>query len=368
MLRQYNKQIWNFKRLYSDYKTLGKTFGEFEKDSLSNNESEITKIKENNMYKNFFQDFQKLKKDSQNNASRITSFEEQKSFKQVFDYLSKESNKIGVIKSLETFVNYQSPVQSISQSDEILNKTEIKTSYFSNISGSINLEKQYKVKLELNKKYIQALSPTFEFINKNINTNDQMYKFIQNKIIDPFINKSSSSLLLKSKSSSSSSSLKKKNSKKMRKLSSIEEINNQSLLNPENPIIDIQTLPILLRFTLNSLTFDFNSISTSFLIIDFIKKHESIELYEFGLNIDVYNSLLIQIWSKTENLNLISNLIDELKINAIQPDLYTFKILSKIYLHCMRVKDTIKSEPYILWNKSSNVHKIKDYLQDFRFL
>ena len=28
-----------------------------------------------------------------------------------FDYLSKESNKIGIVKSLETFVNFQSPLQ-----------------------------------------------------------------------------------------------------------------------------------------------------------------------------------------------------------------------------------------------------------------
>lgn len=364
MLRSF-RYTSRFARCYSDYKTLGKTFGEFQRDSLSNtanNEdpSEIAKIKENNMYKNFFQDFEKLRKDSQNNSSRITSFEEQKSFKQVFDYLSKESNKIGVIKSLETFVNYQSPVQRVNDLIREQQQADGKTSYFSTATGPINLEKQYKTKSLLNKKYVDVLLPTLQYINKNIHTDDQMYKFIQSSIISPFIgNDTNKPKPIKTKTSKT---LKK------RKIYSIDEVNEQSLSNPESPIVDVKTLPVLLKYCLNSLTFDFNSISTSLLVVDFIKNHQSIELYGFGLNIDVYNSLLIQIWSKTENLNLISTIIDELKINAIQPDLFTFKILSKIYLHCMRVKDTIVSEPYILWGKSSNVHKIKDYLQDFRFL
>lgn len=348
----------SLKRSYST--KLGKTFGEFQAEtsgSNSNNESLITKIKENNVYKNFFQNFEKLKKDSEN-KHRITSFEEQKSFKQVFDYLSKESNKIGIVKSLETFVNFQSPVQS-QQPSSILQASN-KTSFFSNASGPINLEKQFKAKAESNKQFLEALTPTLTYINSNINTSSQMYNFVKINVIEAFLK----NLKLKENKKNLKTKLPTNNNLKY----SIDQIKGQSLDTPELPIVDIQTLPILLKFCLNSLTFDFNSISTSLLLVDYIKNHKSIELYGFGLNIDCYNAILIQVWSKTEDLSLISKLIDELKINAIQPDLYTFKILAKIYLHCMRVKNTVKSEPYIIWNQSSNIHKIRDYLQDFRFL
>ena len=348
---------------------MGKTFGEFQAESLSgdNDGSLITKIKENNVYKNFFQSFEKMKKDSENKA-RITSFEEQKSFKQVFDYLSKESNKIGVVKSLETFVNFQSPLQQQHQHQQQQQQgaedpnLSNKLSFFSTASGPINLETQYKNKADTKKKFIEALSPTLKYINTDIQKSSQMFDFVKNNIIQAFLQ----NLDAKSNKKRNGSTKPSRNGNKMRY--SIEEIKQQSTNTPHHPVVDIQTLPILLKFCLNSLTFDFNSISTSLLLIDYIKNHESIELYGFGLNIDCYNAILIQVWSKTENLNMIGGLIDELKINAIQPDLYTFKILAKIYLHCMRVKDGLGSEPYIIWNESSNVHKIRDYLQDFRLL
>lgn len=354
-------------RLYTTKTIPGKTFGEFKNEnnySLNDsnnsnlkdtNATVLSKIKENNMYKNFFQDFEKLKKDAVDYSTKITSFEEQKSFKQVFDYLSKESNKIGMVKSLESFVNIQSPIQKNNQNNSNL----VKKSFFSIESTPINLQKQYKLKSDSNKKLMNALLPTLDFINSNFKTSDQLFNFVHNNIFDVFLNNLNKNSL--------------KNKRPIKKFSpkikySIDEIKTQSLNSPENPIIDIQTLPILLKFCLNSLTYDFNSISDSLLLIDYIKHHQSIELYGYGLNIDCYNSILIQIWTKTENLSLISSLIEELKINAIKPDLYTFKILSKIYLHCMRVKNSIKSEPYIIWNDSSNIYKIRDYLNDFRFL
>lgn len=372
------------KAYYSTIK-LGKTFGEFQNETAnlnlpnnSNDESLITKIKENNVYKNYFQNFEKLKKNSEN-QNRITSFEEQKSFKQVFDYLSKESNKIGIVKSLETFVNFQSPLQqkrndllsnskfppstnASSSSSSSLPKNGL--SFFAKPSGPINLEIQYKTKSDSNKILLEALSPTLVYINKEINSTKEMYDFVKKNIISTFLKNLKSNS--KKGPNNNNNNLKFVNQNKLK--FPIDEIKSNSLLYPSSPIVDIQTLPLLLKFCLNSLAFDFNSISTSLLLIDYIKKHQSIELYGYGLNIDCYNNILIQIWSKTENLNLIGNLIDELKINAIQPDLFTFKILSKIYLHCMRVKDTVKSEPYIIWNESQNVHKIRDYLQDFRFL
>lgn len=345
---------------------LGKTFGEFQTESAGADKdgSLITKIKENNVYKNFFQSFEKMKKDSENKA-RITSFEEQKSFKQVFDYLSKESNKIGVVKSLETFVNFQSPLQQQQQQQQSAEDPNVssKLSFFSTASGPINLETQYKNKAEARKKFIEALSPTLKYINTDIQKSSQMFDYVKINIIEAFL-QNLNAKSGKAKTGSSTGLGRKGN--KMR--CSIEEIKQQSTSTPQHPVVDIQTLPILLKFCLNSLTFDFNSISTSLLLIDYIKNHESIELYGFGLNIDCYNAILIQVWSKTENLNMVGSLIDELKINAIQPDLYTFKILAKIYLHCMRVNDGLGSEPYIIWNDSSNVHKIRDYLQDFRLL
>lgn len=357
-------------RSYSTTK-LGKTFGEFQTEALNSsdkNESLITKIKENNVYKNFFQNFEKLKKDSENKA-RITSFEEQKSFKQVFDYLSKESNKIGVVKSLETFVNFQSPLQQQQGAAAAATSTtdpnvSNKLSFFSTASGPINLETQYRNKSEVNRTFQEALSPTLSYINKEIQTSSQMYDFVKSNVIQAFLQNLNTKAEKRKAKRSSQLATRTTNNMKY----PIEEIKEQSLKTPSHPIVDIQTLPILLKFCLNSLTFDFNSISTSLLLVDYIKSHESIELYGFGLNIDCYNAVLIQVWSKTENLNMIGNLIDELKINAIQPDLYTFKILARIYLHCMRVKDGVKSEPYIIWNESSNVHKIRDYLQDFRLL
>ncbi|AWU74899.1 uncharacterized protein C5L36_0B01630 [Pichia kudriavzevii] len=348
-------------RKYSSFTKLGKTFGEIEKDVASNKtESVIDKIKENTLYKSFFQDYEKLKKDSDSGVSRITSFEEQKSFKQVFDYLSKETNKIGVVKSLETFVNFQSPVQQ--KSGGLRKENKGQASFFQSTSGPINLEKQYEARMKQNKEIIKALTPTLSYINSNINTTIDMSNFVKTKIISVFVDDSGSSKRL-------SKSLTKKTSQSTKKQKyDIKQITEQSLTSPSNPLVDVQTLPILLKFCLNSLTFDFDSISTSLVLIDYIKKHPSIELYGHGLNIDCYNAILIQVWSKTENLTMITCLLDELKVNAVQPDLYTFKIIAKIYLHFMRVKDGLASEPYILWNNSQDIHKLRDYLRDFRLL
>lgn len=354
MLKRRLSRGIGFVRNQTTIAKLGKTFGDAETEA-NENTGEITKLKENNMYKSFFQDFEKLKKDL-DTTSRISSFEEQKSFKQVFDYLSRESNKIGVVKSLETFVNFQSPVKQSLKVDAFQTQEKKQTqvpSFFNAASGPINLEVQYTEKQNLNKKLLEALAPTIHYLNKDIKTNKQMYEFINESLIKAFLDKYS---------------ITGKYKKSSKRVASFDLISKQSKTSPECPLIDERTLPSLLKFCINSLTFDFDAISTSLLVVKRIKEHESVELYKFGMNIDVYNSLFIQIWSKTGNLKLVSELIDELKINAIPPDLYTFKILAKIYLHCMRVKEGIKAEPYILWNNAAQVYKIRDYLKDFRLL
>lgn len=354
MLRSRLPNPKGFIRNQTTIAKLGKTFGDAESESNAET-GEITKLKENKMYKSFFQDFEKLKKDL-DTSSRVSSFEEQKSFKQVFDYLSRESNKIGVVKSLETFVNFQSPVKQSLRDDAFQTSEKKKAqvpSFFNAASGPINLEIQYTEKQELNKNLLKALAPTIQYINKDIITNTQMYDFMNESIIKAFLE---------------NYSVNGKSKKSSKRIASFDLICKQSETSPEYPLVDTRTLPLLLKYCLNSLAFDFDAISTSLLVVKKIKEHESVELYKFGMNIDVYNNLLIQMWSKTGNMKLISETIDELKINAIQPDLYTFKILAKIYLHCMRVKEGIKAEPYILWNNAAQVYKIRDYLKDFRLL
>ncbi|VEU22944.1 DEKNAAC104089 [Brettanomyces naardenensis] len=279
-----------------------------------------------------YQDFYKDFSDSVSGKGQMTSFEEQKSFHKIFNYLKNEHGSIGITDTVKKITGFSDLTVN-----QLLGNEESRLAS----EKSSAIKKRFDDKLKHNREIMESLLPTLEYINNEINDSEQLSEFVRSEVLERFLQADKSELLKKH---------------------SLSEISKKSMEDASKPLVDKETLPILLRFCLNSMTNDFNSFDETMLIINYIKRHQSIELYEFGLNIDVYNSLLEQIWSKTENLQLISAVVDELKVNAIQPDMMTYKILAQVYLTCMRIKDEVKAEPYLLWGESGDIYKVKDFI------
>ncbi len=270
--------------------------------------------------------------ESVSNTGAMSSFEEQKSFHKIFNYLKNEHGSIGITDTVKRITGFHDLNQTLQLHED---KKE-------NMDMSIKhtvITKKFYDRARIIFSYKKALAPTLENINQFKNSK-VMSDFVQTNILQSFLD-----------------------NKEFMKSHTTTVIGRISSKHSEHPIVDRNTLPILLEYCLSSLTNNFNSLDETLILINYIKKHQSIELYEFGMNIDVYNSLLRQIWTKTENLQMISNIVDELRVNAITPDAATYIILAEIYLRCMNVKDSLNAEPYILWGNSDDIHKLSHFLE-----
>ncbi|KAH3662059.1 hypothetical protein OGAPHI_006240 [Ogataea philodendri] len=310
------------------YSKLGQSVAEAAKpgviDSVTNNES----------YKSFFEDFSK----SVMSQNKLSSISEQKTFGKVFDYLMKKTKPVGVAETLKEFSNINDQQA----------KNPVGKKFVDPRPYSFNLE-AYKTKLEYKKTLLESLQPTLTYIDENVQTNEEMIAFIKDTVIDRFAQNRSSKPGVPPDRNEFFVSIKAECEK-----------------SPQSPPINMKTLPVLLEYCLNSLTYDFSSFDDTLLILDYIREHKSIFVYEFGLNIDVYNSILVQVWKQSENLQLISRLVDEISKNAIQPDLLTYKILAEIYLRCMNVDDESVARYYLLWGNGTDLHRIKNFLNNIK--
>ncbi|KAG7883844.1 hypothetical protein KL938_002429 [Ogataea parapolymorpha] len=316
-------------RFIRQYSKLGQTVAEATKAGVASS------ITNDQSYKNFFEDFSK----SVMSQNQLSSIGEQKTFGKVFDYLMKKTKPAGVAETLKDLVNIneqqaKSPFQDLAQGTQSIKAHSLET---------------YKKRLEQNKALFKALEPALNYINHNIDTSEGMMKYIKNDLVERFVREYST---------------KNRNSLDHDQL--VHLTTTLTFKNPSQPPINQRTLPLLLEYCLNSLTYDFDSFDDTLLILDYIRQHKSIFVYEFGLNIDVYNSVLLQVWRKAENLQLISKLVDEISANAIQPDLLTYKILAEIYLQCMKVDDESKARYYLLWGNGSDIYKIRTFLDNMK--
>ncbi|KAG7837216.1 hypothetical protein KL943_001255 [Ogataea angusta] len=316
-------------RFIRQYSKLGQTVAEATKPGVASS------ITNDQSYKNFFEDFSK----SVMSQNQLSSISEQKTFGKVFDYLMKKTKPAGVAETLKDLVNIneqqaKSPFQDLAQGTQSIKAHSLET---------------YKKRLEQNKVLIKALEPALKYINHNIDTSEGMMAYIKNDLVERFVREYPT---------------RNRNSLDLDQL--VQTTKTLTLENPSQPPVNQKTLPLLLEYCLNSLTYDFDSFDDTLLVLDYIRQHKSIFVYEFGLNIDVYNSVLLQVWRKAENLQLISKLVDEISANAIQPDLLTYKILAKIYLQCMNVDDESKARYYLLWGNGSDIYKIRSFLDNMK--
>ncbi|GMG37360.1 unnamed protein product [Ambrosiozyma monospora] len=302
-------------------------------------------------FNDFFEDFSQ----SVMAKSKLTSFEEQKSFEKIFQHLERQHGDIGITNSLKGFAD-------LKDIDIPKRRKETEGKFVLSNGNDATLMAELKSKIENNKKIYSALLPTLNYINNTIQTSEELTDFMMENIIGTFVKnlpeilKSSKDTLGSKTGGLSTNNIKPVNDELLK------SVTEASLKDPSHPEINTKTLPILLKISLNSLVHDFDRLDESLFLWNFIKSHECIELYEFGLNVDVFNMMISTIWKKTQNLQMVTKLVSEMQSNAIQPDLLTFKILCNIYLKCMGVKDSIKAEPYLMWCDSSNIYKIKDYL------
>ncbi|KAF6005948.1 hypothetical protein HII12_005171 [Brettanomyces bruxellensis] len=271
--------------------------------------------------------------ESVSNTAPMSSFEEQKSFHKIFNYLKNEHGSIGITDTVKRITGFYDLNQNLELNGDGRDNSSV-------VTKQALISKKFNSNSENTHAYKMALKPTLEKINQFQNSG-QMLGFIRRNLLQSFLEND-----------------------EFTKNHTIAVIKEISLKKPEHPMVDRVTLPILLEYCLNSLTNDFNSLGETLVLVNYIKKHQSIELYEFGMNIDVYNSLLRQIWVKTENLQMISRIVDELCVNAIKPDLVTYITLAEIYLKCMNVKDSLNAEPYLLWGNSEDIHKISHFLEN----
>ncbi|GME76091.1 unnamed protein product [Ambrosiozyma monospora] len=312
-------------------------------------------------FNDFFEDFSQ----SVMAKSKLTSFEEQKSFEKIFEHLGRQHGDIGITNSLKEFAN-------LKDNDIPEKRRKTKGKFVLSNGNDAALMTELKEQIDNNKKISSALLPTLNYINNTIQTSEELTDFIMKKIIGAFVknlpeilNLSKDTLGTKTRGLSTNnmpvndellSNIKPVNDKLLK------SVTEASLKDPSHPEVNTQTLPILLKISLNSLVHDFDRLDEALFLWNFIKSHKCIELYEFGLNVDVFNMMISTIWKKTQNLQMVAKLVSEMQSNAIEPDLFTFKILCKIYLKCMGVRDGIKADPYLMWCDSSNIYKIKDYL------
>ncbi|KAG7769090.1 hypothetical protein KL946_000373 [Ogataea haglerorum] len=316
-------------RSIRQYSKLGQTVADATKSGVASS------ITNDQSYKNFFEDFSK----SVMSQNQLSSISEQKTFGKVFDYLMKKTKPAGVAETLKDLVNIneqqaKSPFQDLAPGTQSIKAHSLET---------------YKKRLEQKKALFKALEPALNYIGHKIDTSEAMMAYIKNDLVERFVREYST---------------KNRNS-----LDHDQLVQNTATLifkNPSQPPVNQQTLPLLLEYCINSLTYDFDSFDDTLLLLDYIRQHKSIIVYEFGLNIDVYNSVLLQVWRKAENLQLISKLVDEISANAIQPDLLTYKILAQIYLQCMNVDDESKARYHLLWGNGSDIYKVRTFLDNMK--
>ncbi|ODV84343.1 hypothetical protein CANARDRAFT_180323, partial [[Candida] arabinofermentans NRRL YB-2248] len=285
-------------------------------------------ITKDNSYMSFFQSYS----ESATANKKMKSVEETKSFNKMFQYLLQSKGTGGVTPALQDLALLG---VNVDLTDKDFTSKRRNEKFSLTGASTENALEAFKENSQNNQSVMEQLMPTLQYIETNINNTQEMFDFIQVKLIDRF------------------SEMHSQSNEKPILSQTLEKTEQASLSDPSSPYMDIYTLPVLLQYCFNSLTYDFDSLEETLLFVDNIKKHNSVFVYEFGFNINVYNSLITQAWDKTKNLGLIGRLVDELKINAIQPNLLTFKVLSEIYLKCMSVNDGLAAEPYLLWGDNT---------------
>lgn len=327
---------------------ISETFGEVKKDKQDKKKSILDEITTDKGYASFFDGYSMNSLGTANKDA--FSIQEKDSFYKVFEHLEKidflgKRNKESNIKTKDgiSFTNNNkdniSSLSSFGMDDLFaVNKTRLL------LDGDII--ESYKKDLTKTNKISKSLKPTLQHINTVIQDSESLSNFIQTEIIDKFLLNDP-----------------KDTFKNQNWEDQLEEIEKLTKKTPGSPPVNRVTLPVLLKFSLESLTYGFDSVTDTMDIVNSIKNNSNISLYVFGCNTDLYNSLLLQYWRKTKNLSLVYKLINEMQINGIVPNLLTYKITATIFLKVMSVKDGIQAYPYLLWSDSSDLYQLKDYIK-----
>lgn len=256
----------------------------------------------------------------------MATLEEQKSFNRIFDYLKKDRGEIGITDTMKK-------IASLNGMEEQQGPTS-------------TMAEEYTKRAKRERKLRISLLPTLNYINKQIVDTEQMAQFVRSNVLGTFLEWPERALNAERLNSHTTN-----------------QIAKASETNPAQPLMDKETLPLLVKFCLGSLIRDFDAMDEALLLVDEIRTAENLELYEFAMNVDVYNMLLEEVWQRTENLHSITSLLDEMKFGAVSPDLLTYQILSRIYLKCMSANSSQLAQPYILWGDSADIHKIRHLLE-----
>jgi len=226
-------------------------------------------------------------------------------------------------KNLKSRINKQNNQNNQNQNNQS-NETKIITSkdirnFPLSVSSNIvtqdfqskNLIEEIQKKHELK----ESINSTLKYM-ESINSDFELIKFIESIIID-----FSQTIKIENQD----------NNFKNQELtdSLILKIKLNSNLNPENPIKNQFTIPILLSNSMKLLSTKFKSPIEAISIFQFVKNLD-MKTYTFCCNIEVYNEFLERSWQNYKDIHMIDSIIYEMKLNGIIGDMDTISILGLV--------------------------------------
>ncbi|ANZ73235.1 BA75_01159T0 [Komagataella pastoris] len=172
--------------------------------------------------------------------------------------------------------------------------------------------KFFKEQEKTRKELFEKLDPTLRHIN-SLTTDVEVYRYAL-KITDKYLKQS------------------KSNKHSSRKSFSLEEVAVQSSKTPELPLLTPTVIQALVLHCVMSLIVDFNSYDYAINIFEKIKAWD-INLYMVTCTNDFYNVILKQTWLRTQDLDPVLALLQEMKTNGVNGNLRTLEILAQIKLY-----------------------------------
>lgn len=279
--------------------------------TLSNNDSNT--LKGNDFFQKFDMDSDELTfgkdflgEDSRNPANR-------EAFQKVFEnYFKPDGNE-------EHFL----------ATDNMLAKDKMK-----NIIGGSRYDRrsrpQFGDKIKSDSETKEALKPTMEFI-EGVGSRGELVEMFNN-ILKTWDQKEELFFLNDLENSSNTEAINEKHKKL------VKEINETSLENPEDPLINVLTLPLIFNKIFKTIVDKFNDSQLVLSLFNILKKDA--KLYTHGCNQDTYNQIMKIYWiyNGKSNLYNIEMINLEMTNNGFSGDYETAFILKQCVVDYYKLK------------------------------
>ncbi|KAL6449551.1 hypothetical protein SBY92_004465 [Candida maltosa Xu316] len=119
----------------------------------------------------------------------------------------------------------------------------------------------------------------------------------------------------------------------------IKKIQDHSTLNPNAPLCNVLTLPIIFNHSLKLFTYKFSNVNIPLSMINLLQANAN--LFAISTNQQTFNEVLRMIWIFYGNINLhqVYNAYRSMKFLGFPGDIQTFNILKVVIMECDRMKN-----------------------------